>query len=60
MFSDAYLLGIPLRLVVSPKSLADGEVEFRTRTSRDTERIPLADVAAAMKARIDREMEPYR
>ncbi len=60
MFSDADLLGIPLRLVVSPRSLADGEVEFRTRTSRDTERIPLADVTAAMKERIEREMEPYR
>ncbi len=31
MFSDADLIGAPLRLVVSPKTLAQGQVEFKTR-----------------------------
>ena len=30
-FADADLLGIPLRVVVSPKTLASGEVEFKHR-----------------------------
>jgi prolyl-tRNA synthetase len=52
MFSDADLLGIPLRVVVSPKSLAEGKVEFRTRACRDTELVPLAEVADFLKKKI--------
>ena len=52
MFSDADLLGIPLRVVVSPKSLAEGKVEFRTRACRDTELVPLTEVAAFLKEKI--------
>ena len=60
MFSDADLLGIPLRLVVSPKSLADGEVEFRTRSCRDTSRIKLADTVSSIQAAIAAEMALYQ
>ncbi len=59
MFSDADLIGIPLRLVVSPKALADSEVEFRTRDSRDTVRLKLADAAGEMKQRIAAEMAKF-
>ena len=52
MFSDADLLGIPLRVVVSPKSLAEGKVEFRTRACRDTELVPLTEVASFLKQKI--------
>ena len=31
MFSDADLLGIPVRVIVSPRSLAEGCVEITTR-----------------------------
>lgn len=52
MFSDADLLGIPLRAVVSPKSLAAGAVEFRTRACRDTELVPFGEIAAFLKGKI--------
>ncbi len=52
MFSDADLLGIPLRVVVSPKSLAEGKVEFRTRSSRDTELIDCKAIMGVLKERI--------
>lgn len=56
MFSDADLIGIPLRLVVSPKALANGEVEFRTRDSRDTTLLKLDDVVSTMKRVVAEEL----
>ncbi|MBT3374741.1 MAG: proline--tRNA ligase [Lentisphaerae bacterium] len=38
-FNDADLIGIPLRLIVSPKTVAAGQVEFKRRDSRDRELI---------------------
>ncbi len=40
-FADADLIGLPCRLVVSEKSLAGGGVEFKKRTSDNTEIISL-------------------
>jgi len=57
MFSDADLLGIPLRVVVSPKSLAEGKAEFRTRACRDTEMIPLDQITAFLQNRIAEELK---
>ncbi len=60
MFSDADLLGIPLRLVVSPRTLAEKQAEFKVRGSRDAERIALDAVVSHVAARIEAEMEKYR
>ena len=60
MFSDADLLGIPLRLVVSPRTLAEKQAEFKVRGSRDAERIALDAVVSHVAARIETEMEKYR
>ena len=60
MFSDADLLGVPFRVVVSPKSIAAGMAEFRLRSSRDTELIPVADVPAVLAQRVKEEMEKYK
>ncbi len=60
MFSDADLLGIPLRLVVSPRTLAEKQAEFKVRGSRDAERIALDAVVSLVAARIEAEMEKYR
>lgn len=38
-FNDADLIGAPLRLIVSPKTVAAGQVEFKRRDSRDRELI---------------------
>ena len=41
MFSDADLIGVPFRVIVSPKTLADGEVEFKVRGEQESVRLPL-------------------
>jgi prolyl-tRNA synthetase len=48
MFNDADLIGAPLRLIVSPKTLAENQVEFKRRNSRDKSFIPLDQVVDAM------------
>ena len=60
MFSDADLLGIPFRVVISPKSLAAGKVEFRLRGSRDSELLPLDNAAGILAARVSDELNKYR
>ncbi|MBI4435590.1 hypothetical protein HY630_02870 [Candidatus Uhrbacteria bacterium] len=44
-FADADLIGIPLRLVVSAKSLAEGSVEWKERHEQDARLVKLEDVA---------------
>ena len=38
-FADAELIGIPYRVTIGPKALADGEVEFTSRATGDTTRV---------------------
>ena len=59
MFSDADLLGIPFRLVVSPKTLADGQAEFKLRGSRDAERIAVEEAVPLLKRKIEEENAKY-
>ena len=47
-FNDADLIGLPVRLVVSPRNLRQSSVEMRGRTSEDAEMVPLDDVANAV------------
>jgi len=46
-FADADLLGAPVRLVVGPKTLREGEVELRTRDGARRERVPLEQAVQA-------------
>ena len=48
MFNDADLIGAPLRLIVSPKTLANHQVEFRRRDSRDKAFLALDTVVSAI------------
>ena len=59
MFSDADLLGVPFRVIVSPKTLANGMVEFRTRASRDSEMIPVGEAAEVLAQRVRAELDRY-
>lgn len=43
-FADSDLIGIPYRIIVSSKTLADAEVEIKLRNQEDSERIPLTTV----------------
>ncbi|MCE5186002.1 MAG: proline--tRNA ligase [Planctomycetaceae bacterium] len=44
-FKDADLLGIPVRITVGKKTLAEGNVEFKLRTDKDRTILPLATAA---------------
>ena len=59
MFSDADLLGIPFRVVVSPKTMAENVAEFRRRDCRDAERIALDAVNTVVTDAINKEMALY-
>lgn len=59
MFSDADLLGIPFRVIVSPKSVDNGVCEFKLRTSRDAEMLPLDNAAAILKDKVAEELAKY-
>ncbi|MCH7665045.1 MAG: proline--tRNA ligase [Acidobacteria bacterium] len=47
-FNDADLIGIPIRLVVGSKSLANGEVEVSLRRDGEKQLVPLANAVEAM------------
>ena len=42
-FADADLLGIPYRIVISDKTLAENAVEIKSRTSDETKLLPLTE-----------------
>jgi prolyl-tRNA synthetase len=48
-FNDADLLGIPVRLVVSPRTLREQEVEVKLRRGRETTLVPMEEVAGRVK-----------
>ncbi|NBW42179.1 proline--tRNA ligase, partial [bacterium] len=45
-FSDADLIGIPLRLTVSERSLANGGVELKVRSQKESAIIPLDSITS--------------
>ena len=47
-FKDADLVGIPLKIIVGGKGLADGVVELKWRTDHEARRIPLEDIVATI------------
>ncbi len=44
-FKDADLLGVPLRITLGPRGLADGVAEVRERATGADHRVPLAEAA---------------
>ncbi|ALP52512.1 proline--tRNA ligase [Candidatus Tenderia electrophaga] len=52
MFADMELIGIPHRVVFSEKGLDKGEVEYKGRRDSDNQYIPLAQIAAFLKERL--------
>jgi prolyl-tRNA synthetase len=54
-FKDADLLGMPFRVTIGAKALANGNVELKPRTEPDpkkAELVPIADVARVLSERI--------
>ena len=52
-FNDADLLGLPIRLVVSPRNLRYGVVEIRGRADADASTAPLDGVIDVVRARLE-------
>jgi prolyl-tRNA synthetase len=52
-FKDNDLIGIPLRIVVGSKGLAEGNVELKIRSTGEVKMVPLADVASTVKRFVD-------
>jgi prolyl-tRNA synthetase len=48
-FNDADLLGIPLRLTLSPRTLQSQSVEAKWRTQKETQLLPLQGLAVGVK-----------
>jgi prolyl-tRNA synthetase len=52
-FADADLIGIPIRLTVSKRSLEKGSVEVKRRDMDDSELVPLDEISAHTRALIN-------
>jgi prolyl-tRNA synthetase len=51
-FADIELLGIPHRIVIGERGLADGALEYRSRRGEEAEAMPLEGAAEALAARV--------
>jgi prolyl-tRNA synthetase len=51
-FKDAELLGIPLRVTVGARALAEGNVEFKERSGGDALALPVAETVARVTERV--------
>jgi len=48
-FNDADLLGMPVRLTISARTLAQDSVELKRRTEAEAKLVPLKDALAAVR-----------
>lgn len=53
-FADAELIGIPFRVSVGPRDLADGVVEITKRANGEKERVPVSDAARRLRELVAR------
>ncbi len=51
-FNDADLMGIPYRIVISSRTLENDSVELKSRTSEDTEMVPLDTISDRILSKI--------
>jgi len=55
-FNDADLLGIPIRVTISPRTLKTNSVEIKSRSEKESELVALEGVAARLKELISEGM----
>ncbi|WP_439887957.1 proline--tRNA ligase [Pseudomonas sp. MBLB4123] len=53
-FADMELIGIPHRIVVSDRGLADGNLEYKSRQESEAQVVPAADILSFIQARVRR------
>ncbi|MBP1707516.1 MAG: prolyl-tRNA synthetase [Chloroflexi bacterium] len=56
-FNDADLIGIPFRVTLSPRTLEGSNVEFKRRTDKKAQVMPLAGIVDYLKDLIDKELK---
>ncbi len=56
MFSDADLLGVPLRAIVSPRNLKEDSVEISARDKSFSEKVKLSEAAGRIKELVEKEL----
>ena len=49
MFSDADLLGVPLRVIVSPRNMEESVVELVSRDKAIQEKVPIDGIVARLE-----------
>ena len=52
MFADWELIGVPQRVVLSDRALKEGQLEVQGRREAEATKLPMADVAAQLRARL--------
>lgn len=52
MFNDADLIGVPFRVIVSPKTISEGMVEFKTRDGKVKELVKIDQIVNRIKSEI--------
>ena len=52
MFADMELIGVPHRIVVGERGLAEGKLEYKGRTDAEAEMVPLDAISAFVAARL--------
>ncbi len=57
-FKDADLIGIPIRITVGQKNLAQGNIELKIRKTAENRLYPLQKIVEEVKALIDQELNP--
>jgi prolyl-tRNA synthetase len=55
-FNDADLLGIPLRITVSPRTLKENSVEVKWRAEKEAKILPLTGLTAAIKQMVSEKL----
>jgi prolyl-tRNA synthetase len=55
-FNDSDLIGIPFRITLSPRTLDGNNVEFKRRTDKKAQVLPLAGIVDYLKDLIDQEL----
>lgn len=53
-FNDADLIGLPLRIVISPRTLKDNGVEVKWRKDKEARNLPLEGLVEAVKGMLDK------
>ncbi|MCM8594941.1 proline--tRNA ligase [Accumulibacter sp.] len=52
MFAETELIGIPHRVVVGERGLAEGKLEYRARTDRESRLLPIGQIASFLQERL--------